>query len=169
MRLFLLVLLAAASAGPVCADFQFKADIEGPPATPQVQWTSRPCYNYTVECSPSLQASTWTTVGDMRAGTGDWMSCDFSVNGARMYFRVREHDLGFMSRPCPNEKCYKEKGVIFGFDLSKADSTVTRLCLSKRKYESNTWGAWSLIGTLTDIATLGGVKTVRGPAVWIPN
>jgi len=165
----LLLLAIAGLAAPAQATAPpIAVDIIGTPTVHQVQWSTRPCYSYTVECSTDLQ--TWNTVGPMRAGTGGWLAHDYVINVPRMYYRIREHDLGFLTRPCYEETCYREDGVVFGFDLADYAQRPSKICIYRREDANDDWEP---IGKLTDtadsIATLGGVHTVRGPFVWIPT
>jgi hypothetical protein len=150
--------LSAAAQG-----FVFKAQVIQQPA--QIQWTSRPFYCYTVECSPDLQ--TWTSDGVMRPGTGNWMASGFSFTGStHLYLRVREHNTTWLARPMAGETFNKEAGVIFAFNLAAVSPLPDRICISKRP---NSAAPWTLIGTITDITTLKGVNTVRGPSLWLPS
>ena len=142
-------------------------EVIGTPGDHQVQWTTRPCFSYSFETSTDLD--TWTDCGVLLPGTGELIAqrCVSGSPSARRYYRVLEHDFGFLTRPQPAEEVIKEDGVCFAFSLGLVTGgTLAKICISKRP---STGGSWTSIGKLTEFATIDGIKFVRGPAVWIPD
>ncbi len=145
-----------------------RVTVTGTPADHTVRWNTNTGYCYLLEVSPDL--ATWEAVSNVTPAPEDSLECRCTSAAPpdRLYYRVHEINYGFVERPMPDEVCIKEGGVVFAFKMAEAPAGTAKICISKRQVTTPA-SDWTLIGALTDFATLRGVQTVRGPSVWIPN
>jgi hypothetical protein len=160
----LLLHLAAALLFTVSGHAQpFQARIEGTPADHTVFWPTQLNYNYHVQTSTNLNE--WLDTGIHVLGDGTEKDVGFTKTDARLFYRVEK--TGFLVIPTPMQRVDLIDGVCFGFSLDFFTVLPAKLRLYSRLW--NTGAAWTQIGSITELATIRGVKTVRGSVVWVPE
>jgi hypothetical protein len=141
----------------------FQARIEGTPADHTVFWPTQLNYNYHVQASTNLNE--WLDTGIHVLGDGAEKNVGFTKTDARLFYRVEK--TGFLVLPTPMQQVDLIDGVCFGFSLDFFTVLPAKLRLYSRLW--NTGAAWNRIGSITELATIRGVKTVRGSVVWVPE
>ena len=140
----------------------FQARLEGTPAAHSLFWPTKPDYRYFFQMSPDLNF--WQNTGEYVLGDGTIKDILFERTEDRLFYRI--HEAGFLVLPSPDQRVDLIDGVCFGFNLALLPQIPAKLRIYSRTWNSGT--AWTQRGLIRDIATLRGVKTVRGSVVWIP-
>jgi hypothetical protein len=134
-----------------------------------VSWTTRVGYSYRVESSQDLLS--WANNWVIEPGTGSVVTHSFSPEGVRGFYRVNENiDLyngRFLVLPEEGGTVDLGAGVCFSFALGVLDELPGKLHLYQRL--SGTAADWELIGTITELAEVDGIRFVRGNSIWLPE
>lgn len=70
-----------------------------------------------------------------------------------------------LTLPQNGQEVKLSEGVVFAFNLDGLDELPEKIRISKRAVGS----AWELVGNLTDISEIDGVRLVRGSAIWVAD
>ncbi len=141
----------------------FQARLEGTPNAHTLFWPTKTNYIYLFQMSEDLNQ--WHPAASYAIGDGTEQDLGLSKDETRLFYRVVE--TSFLIQPAPSQRVDLIDGVCFAFNLTALPTLPAKIRIYSRPW--NQAAPWVQIGLLTDFATLRGIRTLRGSAIWIPS